>query len=64
MKIPLPTGVTSVHEWGCTLCGLDKYKSKQLSYAQTVSQADFDKEMYSYLCFEQVWDRKHWLLSS
>ena len=51
MKIPLPPSVTSVHEWGCTLCGLDKYKSKQISYAQMVSQADFDKEMYSYLCF-------------
>ena len=51
MKIPLPTGVMSVHEWGRTVCQLEKYKSNKLTYAQMVSQAEFDKEMYSYLCF-------------
>ena len=34
-----------------TVCQLEKFKSMQLTYAQMVSQADFDKEMYSYLCF-------------
>eukprot|EP00435_Cladocopium_sp_Y103_P065222 s43_g27.t1 len=51
VKIPLPAGVMSVHEWGRTVCQLEKYKSKKMSYAQMVSEADFDKEIYNYLCF-------------
>lgn len=51
LKIPLPPGVQTIHEWGRTVCQLEKYKEKKLTYAQMVSQADFDPEMYNYLCW-------------
>eukprot|EP00435_Cladocopium_sp_Y103_P013180 s2854_g3.t1 len=51
MKIPMPDGINSIADWGRTVCQLDKVKSKRMTYAQMISQADFDPEMASYLTF-------------
>ena len=51
LKIPLPPGVSTIHEWGRTVCQLEKYKEKKLTHAQMVSQSDFDPAIYNYLCW-------------
>lgn len=45
----LPEGVTSVIEWGDTVCTLPKYKSGKYTYAAMISVAKTDDEIQDYL---------------
>ena len=45
----LPKGLTSVEEWGKTLCQLPKVAKLHLSYAELVIRAQTDKEINTYL---------------
>ena len=47
--VVLPTGITSIEEWGRTLFQLPKYKSKQWSYARFVRESWDNMEMLSYV---------------
>lgn len=45
----LPDGVTSLEQWGKTLCTLPKVASKKLTYAAMIKKSKWDDEMLSYL---------------
>lgn len=45
----LPKGITSVEQWGKTLCQLPKVAKLHLSYAELVTLAQTDKEINTYL---------------
>lgn len=49
-KVALPEGITSVHEWGRTMCDLPKIAHRKMSYRQIVKAMDEgDVEMQSYI---------------
>lgn len=47
--LSLPPGISSVSEWGRTLCDMNKYKSQKWSYVDLVSNAKENTEVQEYL---------------
>jgi hypothetical protein len=54
-EVVLPEGVSSLTEWGRTVCELPKYKAKHWSYSELAQNPD--KEVQDYLAW--ICDHKH-----
>ena len=49
VKIPIPSDIASVHEWGECICETEKYQTAGLSYYELVFKAKTDSDCKQYL---------------
>lgn len=54
-EIDLPTGITSVEMWGCTVIDFGKLKDRQLSYLELMQSSKSDAQLKNYV----DWIRSH-----